>query len=219
MSDWLETSNSGLWVYAIPGAGKTILSTLVVDEVLTRKRSPTIGTAYFYIRFGDSSSQTPRNILGSLISQLARQGPDALNDATDLYYQHNQAGALATHPSDDELGDALQAMSNLFTETYILIDGLDECGSSLEPERSNLIDIISELNKPSAGTIRTIVFSRAESDIKERLVLPKFMPVSVAATSVDLRLFVNAWLPSLKLKNQDLCTEIFDTLIEKADGM
>ena len=56
----------------IPGAGKTNLSSLVVDQVLNKARTMTIGTAYFYIRYDDPHSQTPSNVLGSLLSQLAR---------------------------------------------------------------------------------------------------------------------------------------------------
>ncbi|KAL8942694.1 MAG: hypothetical protein Q9211_001292 [Gyalolechia sp. 1 TL-2023] len=41
MVNWLDDPNDALWIYGIPGAGKTMLSTLVVDEVLTYKRSNT----------------------------------------------------------------------------------------------------------------------------------------------------------------------------------
>ena len=94
MSKWLDHPNNALWIYGIPGAGKTILSTLVVDEVLTRMRNETVGTAYFYIRHDDNSTYKPSSVLGSLIAQLARQNRAALASIVDLHRQQTSQESL-----------------------------------------------------------------------------------------------------------------------------
>lgn len=49
---WLETDKQTLFCPGIPGAGKTILTSIVVDELTIRfSNDPTIGIAYLYCNF------------------------------------------------------------------------------------------------------------------------------------------------------------------------
>ncbi len=219
MSAWLENSNSALWIYGIPGAGKTILSTLVADEVLTRKRSSSIGTAYFYIRHDDKNSQVPSNVLGSLISQLARQNSAALDEVVELHLQHRQEVSRTTTLEDDELFELLFRISKHFMDTFIMIDGLDECGSPYDPNRKRLMNALADIHRHQNCQIHMLVFSRDEHDIRTCLTVSKFQIVSVAARSKDLRLYVNAWLPSLNIQSETLKAEVLETLVEEANGM
>lgn len=219
MTAWLENSNSALWIYGIPGAGKTMLSTLVVDEVLTRKRSSSIGTAYFYVRHDDRNSQVPSNVLGSLISQLARQNSEALDDVVELHTQHLREGSLATTLDDDELLKHFSSISRNFKDTFIMIDGLDECGSVYDRDRKRLIDDVAGIHRSTNNRVNTLIFSRDELDIRTRLTATEFQIVSIAAKSADLRLYVNAWLPSLEIQSETLKVEVIDTLVDGANGM
>ena len=219
MHEWLETSGSALWIYGIPGAGKTTLSTLVVDEVLNRKRSNSIGTAYYYIRHDDRDSQKLSNLLGSLISQLARQNSSVLDDVINSYAQVFSVGSLVGFPEDDELFEHLLSISEYFTDTFIMIDGLDECGPAFDRDRKRLIDVVANLHRHKEYSLRTLIFSRDERDIREHLEAGDFQNVSIAATSADLRLYVSAWLPSLKIQSGELESEIVDTLVDEANGM
>lgn len=219
MTEWLEDPNAALWIYGIPGAGKTILSTLVVDEVLNRKRSETVGTAYFYVRHDDTDSHKPRNVIGSLVAQLARQNPSALADVVQLHAQHNDHRSLATAPDENELNEQLIESTRHFINTYIVIDGLDECGSAFDSDRKRLIEFVAGLHDNDNKMIRTLIFSRDEQDIRQRLTEMEYCVVSIAATSADLRLFTNAWLPSLDIQSESLKTEIVDTLVNQANGM
>lgn len=219
MTHWLKTRNAGLWIYGIPGAGKAMLSTLVVDEILDRKRSNSVGTAYFYVRHDDKDSHNPSNVLGSLICQLACQNSEAFEDFMDLHAQHHAWGSSVPPPPDDELLDKLRNLSRHFSDTFVMIDGLDECGSALDRDRTHLIDKVAKLNDVKAGSIRTLIFSREEYDIKEMLTSQNFEAVSVAATSADLTLFANAWLGELNIRSERLKIEIVDTLVAEANGM
>ncbi|KAL9023079.1 MAG: hypothetical protein Q9196_007395, partial [Gyalolechia fulgens] len=105
MVNWLDDPNDALWIYGIPGAGKTMLSTLVVDEVLTYKRSNTVGTAYFYIRHDDKESHEPASVLGSIVSQLARQNPEVLTGVISRFSQSCHQGMMA--PDDHALNEML----------------------------------------------------------------------------------------------------------------
>ncbi|KAL8723621.1 MAG: hypothetical protein Q9181_007245 [Wetmoreana brouardii] len=216
---WLDGSTDALWVYGIPGAGKTTLSTLIVDKVLAAKRTPTVGTAYFYVRHDDKESHKPSNLLGSLISQLARQNPEALADVMTLYAQHSSQGSLGLPPDDRELNGKLHDIIQHFTKVYFLVDGLDECGSLFNPDRQRLVEVIAEFHGNDDRAVQTMVFSRDEPDIRQKFHLRKFHAVSIAATSGDLRLFTNAWLGRLDVQSNTLRSEIGDTLVREAGGM
>ncbi|KAL8895392.1 MAG: hypothetical protein Q9207_008193 [Kuettlingeria erythrocarpa] len=195
----------------------TIFITLVVDEIFTRKRSNSVGTAYFYVRHDDKESHEPSNVLGSLISQLAPQNSEALANLMGFYSQHREHGSAA--PDDQDLTDQLHKVSQHFTEIYIMIDGLDECGSVFDANRRRLIQVIAGLHGIKERSIRTLVFSRDEKDIKDELTRMRFHAVSIAATSADLRLFANAWLCHLDIRSEQLKIEIVDTLVKEANGM
>ena len=215
MAHWLDTPNDALWIYGIPGAGKTMLSTLVIDEIQTRKRNNTVGTAYFYVRHNDKLSQNSTNVLGSLVSQLARQNSEA--------YAHLKGACMQSYtqglspPNEQELSETLHNMIPSFREVYIMIDGLDESGSCFDLNRSHLIDLAAGL--PEDGSIRTLIFSRDEQDIRRQLIQKQFHTVSIAAASADLRLFVNAWLGRLEIQSAKLRIKIVDTLVDEANGM
>ena len=219
MSDWLDNSKEALWIYGIPGAGKTILSTLVVDEVLSRKRSNSVGTAYFYIRHDDTESHQPCNVLGSLISQLARQSPTALRIVMEKHTQALTNGPSATALDDDDLDQLFYQILQKFECVYIMIDGLDECGPVFDSCRKRLIRTVSELHRIEEKSIRTLVFSRDEYDIRKQLSGTGFRAVSISATSADLRLFTHAWLPSLEIQSEKLKTKIVGSLVKQANGM
>ncbi|KAL8948449.1 MAG: hypothetical protein Q9222_005369 [Ikaeria aurantiellina] len=219
MESWLEKPDSALWIYGIPGAGKTLLSTLVVDEVLNRKRYESIGTAYFYIRHDDVESQRPFNVIGSLVAQLARQNALALAKVKELYSQHTNPKYLPTTPEMDELLEVFFALCGTFASVYIMIDGLDECEPTLSSDRKRLVESVAAFQGSGPSPIRILVLSREEDDIKKELGSAKFDMVSIAAKSMDIRLFVNAWLPSLKVRSDILKVQIADTLVDEAKGM
>jgi Cdc6-like AAA superfamily ATPase len=204
-------------VYGIPGAGKTVVSTLVVDMVLNARRSPTIGTAYFYVRHDDPQSQDPSNILGSLLSQLGRQNSEAMRVVLDLYKDHTASHSLPNSADEADLVEALREISSHFEITYILIDGLDECKIEFDADRARLLKIISSFQTTIQCKSHTIIFSRNVSDIAEAM--NGLTEISIAAVNADLRLYISAWLPNLNVQSSELAAEIMGVLIEKAEGM
>lgn len=210
---WVESQNSALFIHGIPGAGKTILASTIIEEISAV--SPH-GLAYFYVRYSDYSSQRPLNILGSLLSQLAMQNVEAMMDATRLYAKFASIFTLSIHPTEIEFGATIQNISRRFPAgATLIIDGLDECGTA--NDREKLVSTLATINDQSAGSIRILVLGRAESDIREGL--SNYSSISIAATSKDLQLFVASKIPTLKIKNNELRAEVIDALTFGADGM
>ncbi|EDU41188.1 vegetative incompatibility protein HET-E-1 [Pyrenophora tritici-repentis Pt-1C-BFP] len=82
---WKESAASRLWLYGIPGCGKTILSSTIIEHLLHHCRDDTrMVAAYFYFDFNDAQKQDPELMLRSLLCQSLQRsvvipkGVDAL---------------------------------------------------------------------------------------------------------------------------------------------
>jgi hypothetical protein len=68
---WLESDKQTLFCPGIPGAGKTILTSVVVEELDARfQKDPSIGIAYVYCSFQRQTEQTAEPLLLSVLKQL-----------------------------------------------------------------------------------------------------------------------------------------------------
>ncbi|RPB19252.1 hypothetical protein L211DRAFT_768575, partial [Terfezia boudieri ATCC MYA-4762] len=62
-----NTSNRILQCYGMPGAGKTIVSSMVIDHLLSHYGKQRV--AYIYCNYRDKTNQNLLNIMGSILKQ------------------------------------------------------------------------------------------------------------------------------------------------------
>ncbi|KAF4339492.1 hypothetical protein FBEOM_6613 [Fusarium beomiforme] len=217
---WLETPGSKLWLTGIPGAGKTILAGSVIQEALSRSHScQNIGAAFFFCDYKEQNTWNIVNIFGALASQLARQNDESYN-VLDAYYEslYPPEGLPRTADTDD-LRAVISRMCEIFDQTIIVVDGLDECDDMTDEVVDNLI----QLADYSEG-VSIALFSRDHYDIRVRLE-EDFEPIQIAAHTEDVQLYVNAEVDKrirtrqLQLTSADMKEEIRHALVGKADGM
>ena len=215
---WMKTRNAKLWYYGIPGAGKTVLASSVIEEAL-RTSNPSTGVAFFYCDYKDPATQDLSNILGSLAQQFAKQDEDSFTKLRDFYEAHNPEHQPNVTYDSDDLSTLIKEMTLVFDNSMIIIDGLDECGM----KASVVVDSLAALNDVDDSTIKTIFLSRDEIEIRERL--ENYTKVSIAARSSDLELYVGAEIDirmrkkRLRLKDQSLKEHILERLVGGAEGM
>jgi Cdc6-like AAA superfamily ATPase len=69
---WMEANKQTVFCPGIPGAGKTILTSIVIDELFTRfGNDENVCIAYIYCNFWRHDEQTAGDLLASLLKQLA----------------------------------------------------------------------------------------------------------------------------------------------------
>ena len=215
---WTETRNAKLWYYGIPGAGKTVLASSVIEEAL-RISNPGTAVAFVYCDYKDPATQDLSNILGSLAQQFARQDEDSFTKLRDFHKAHNSGNQSDVKYDSDALSTLVKEVTLVFDSALIIVDGLDECGRNA----SVVVDALAALNEVDDSTIKTIFFSRDEIEIRERL--ENYTKVSIAARSSDLKLYVGAEIEfrmrkkRLRLKDQSLKEYIIERLVEGAEGM
>ncbi|KAL5328216.1 hypothetical protein ACEPPN_001712 [Leptodophora sp. 'Broadleaf-Isolate-01'] len=219
---WKMTSRSFLWLYGIPGCGKSVLCSTALEEVKSQYKSnytveiPTVAIAYFYFDFNDSEKQRHDKFTHSLIEQLAWQSAKALAYLESLF-SHCQDGK--GQPTQDALEVALQQMLNEFGETFIILDALDEC-----KEREELLLLLKNLTSWGAGNLHVLATSRRERDIEEALepLVTSEICLQSAIVDNDIRTYLSERLQNdsrLKRWPANVRGEIKDTLIEGAQGM
>lgn len=130
-----------------------------------------------------------------------------------FHSKYHPADGLPGVPTESDLAKLIVEVSQLFDEVTLVIDGLDEVGSAIALDRTQLVQTLSFLHKAS-GTIRTIVPSRNEPDIQ--LNLSEFDNISIAATSDDLKSYVSANMSLLNIKNLSLKSEVLEALVDGA---
>lgn len=122
---WLNTSEQTLFCSGIPGAGKTVLTSIVVDELIKRfSNDPTVGIAYIYCNFWRQGEQKIDDLLSSLLKQLTMSQPSLPSSVKDHFDQHR---IKETRPSLDEILRSLRAVAIMYSRVFIIVDALDEC--------------------------------------------------------------------------------------------
>lgn len=212
--DWLRGTTRCLWIHGIPGAGKSILASHVIEtlkvhlKVLGRK----YGFVYYYCSFThDQDETTP--FLRWIINKLCRQVDSV---PTGLYDVHRSGETPSVH----ELLDILDAVLRDFEKVYIVLDAVDE---SSKP-RDELLHVLNTLaNTPRFLKIKLLATSREYRDIEQAL-KPISVPVSMRNPLLDedIRVYVKSKLesnPKFRHWPSGLLQEVLEALSTKAQGM
>ncbi|KAJ7795316.1 ankyrin repeat domain-containing protein [Mycena olivaceomarginata] len=116
---WKSNPGQVLWCSGIPGAGKSVLASLVVEHLTDQSKN--IGVACIYFNHKETQVQTLDNLLAGLWRQLIWKKP--LGSAVQLYEQHIEK---KTRPSHEDMQKLLSSALIWFTQIYFILDGVDE---------------------------------------------------------------------------------------------
>ncbi|KAF8850847.1 hypothetical protein BDZ45DRAFT_538316, partial [Acephala macrosclerotiorum] len=214
---WKESPGSLLWLHGIPGCGKTILCSTIIETLRSQSQFDTNSTvAYFYFDYKDRKKQDIANLFRSLIVQLSSQNDLPSRSLMNLYDKYHSGNFPA------KLFDLMNSVANMILEhsqVYIVVDALDEC-----MEVPNILDSLSQILAQHNRRLHLLVCSRWQMGIMKTL---SQMPIETIAfrkpdLDSDLRAFIQHQLenrPSLSQRPSAVKEEITKVLLERADGM
>ncbi|KAF8489409.1 hypothetical protein JB92DRAFT_2820030 [Gautieria morchelliformis] len=182
--EWTTMANSFLWLHGIPGAGKTVLCSTIIEDVSRRCQSdPSVAFVYFYFDFRSSDTR-PNDALRSSIKQLSLRRA-AIPVALAKLFEANKEGQRA--PTPEQLMATLKAIIGTFQNVYIIFDALDEC-----PQRDELLTMLREIHGWGLDTIHMLASSRRERDIEETLdtLVSHQIPMDACLVDDDIRTHV-----------------------------
>ncbi|KAK6510310.1 hypothetical protein TWF481_005026 [Arthrobotrys musiformis] len=213
---WHRLRAETLFCLGIPGAGKTILSSIANNYLLQEyDKDPTTGLAYIYFDFRRGGEQKIDNLLLSLLKQLAQTRPRCSPDAVEaLYFNHRKK---RTRPLLDEIREALRSVAALYTRVFFIIDALDECKTDGDCRGRILEELLSIQSECGANILVT---SRPIPDNADEF--KECKKLEIRAHDEDIQKYLNSRmreLPPFVAKNSDLGEEIKNRIRESVDGM
>ena len=184
--------------------------------------------AYFYFDFKDLKKQTCRDLLISLVFQLATQSASC---CAILHRVHEAHDKRTGQPSDDTLKECLKQMLTLAERCpiFIVLDALDECpvSSGIPPPRTEVLQLVKELVNLHLYGLSICATSSPEVDIRAVLEPLAFHSVSLhdeRGQQVEIADYVRSIVNSspntaMRKWRADDKNLVIETLTERADGM
>jgi Cdc6-like AAA superfamily ATPase len=114
-----------LFCTGIPGAGKTILTSIVIDDLLAKfENDESVGIAFLYCNFRRHHEQSADDLLVNLLKQLSERKPSVPESVKTLYYGHKEK---RTGHLFDEVLKTLASTCDQYERVFFVVDALDEC--------------------------------------------------------------------------------------------
>jgi len=205
------------WIYGSPGIGKTSLAHSICEKLDERKQF----AGAFFCRRDDTKSSEPRNILPTLIYQLAKTSPPFRWVVTEhLHKNQHMTPQSIQNTLFLEFIRSTPCRSNPDT-LVVVIDALDECGNT--QSRANILKVLMDA-AVLASWLKIIITSRPEVDIIRSLsTAAKYDLGTDQGATADLRTFAQRQL-NLVASTQFLLTpwpeeSLFNRVILRANGL
>jgi hypothetical protein len=209
-----------LWLNGIPGCGKTILSSSIIEDLEQGSLDTPPAILYFYFDFNDKRKRRLDDAVRSLVWQASSHGRTQMEEIARLYATCRDGGI---QPSTDAIVQTLAKTLETMDHVMIVFDAMDECTT-----RSALLPWLARLADQEFGNVKTIVTSRREHDIQVEfekwLRGDAIVPLQKLDVDPDIRAYVRAMLQtSPQLQRWRLQPgvqgEIETALMSKANGM
>ncbi|KAK7413945.1 hypothetical protein QQX98_007214, partial [Neonectria punicea] len=220
--EWRDIDSSAiLWLQGSPGAGKTFLTSQVIDHVQTQlENSPNEeGFAYFYCNRNEEERRSPLSVLRSYVRQLSTSVRNPGHMRKPLRDLCREARLKGSDVGFDVCKSQLLESVNLYSQTTLILDALDECDPT---SRWQLVEMMQHLISESEQPLKIFISSRPDDDIKRCFTSWPNVEIQATDNQRDIETFVNEeidkprrWGPI----SAPLRTEIVNMLLERSQGM
>lgn len=212
----IKASTQTLFCPGIPGAGKTILTSVVIDDLRSRfHRDSNIGIAYIYCNLRQQDNQRIDKMLASLLKQLAERKPSLPEVVKGLYDRHKHE---KTRPLVEEVLTTVHSLAKMYLRVYLIVDALDECQAS-DGSRAELLKALFALQKSCGASL--FMTSRIMPAIQEYFT-ERFMELEIRASKEDVYRYLESRvdsLPNVAQSSPELREDIKTGVARAVNGM
>ncbi|KAF5566747.1 ankyrin repeat domain-containing protein [Fusarium phyllophilum] len=213
---WVGGGYPTLYCPGIPGAGKTILTSLIINHLQTQYESENVSVAYIFCNFSRQADQTPKNLLASLLRQTIQSKGQIDRQITRLYETRDSAESSL---SREAIVEALCSTISSYSRVFVVVDAIDELDTS-RGYRDIFLQSLSTISAKFVGKVNLFVTSRLIPDIARSLQC--ITSLEIKASETDISKFTQGQmsrLPSFVTRRPELQTEISETIVKAAQGM
>jgi hypothetical protein len=213
---WLSQEKQILLCTGIPGAGKTVLVSVIIDYLETTfSGQEDIGIAYYFCDF--RQEQSLFGMYSAILRQLLQGKASIPEHVVSLHQKHNQRGTL---PSINDIIEALIVTMSRYRRSFIILDALDECplSDSLGSVRYAFLRQI--LSLPNEHDVSLLATSRIDQEIIA--LFEGGTSMEVQATREDIQQYIDVRLNDLRPfvhRKPELKQCIKDEITDAAKGM
>lgn len=118
---WISGSHRTLYCPGIPGAGKTIMSSIVVEHLQTSHNVPDTQVAFVYCNYLPPITD-PQIILLSILRQIAIKDTNLLDNVRNFYDRH----FARSNPPSGQIYRLFMETVRSYKTLFVVIDALDE---------------------------------------------------------------------------------------------
>ncbi|KAI1733395.1 hypothetical protein F4680DRAFT_46657 [Xylaria scruposa] len=220
--EWSRASSSMiLWLQGSPGAGKTFLTSKVIDHIQASvERSPNQeGFAFFYCNRNEEARRKPLSVLQSYIRQLSTtiKKPGYIRKQLQDFCRETRLKGSDFGFSDCK--KQLLESVNLYSQTTLVLDALDEC----EPHsRRQIFETVEYLLSESRNPLKVFISSRPDRDIRNRFRHRPNVEIQATNNEDDIQKFVNEEITKHENwggMSPDLRDAIVKVLFARSQGM
>ncbi|CAJ2510411.1 Uu.00g051140.m01.CDS01 [Anthostomella pinea] len=212
---WMSGDKQTLFCPGIPGAGKTILTSIVVDDLCNRfLDDPNTAVAYIYCNFRRHEEQKVDDLLKSLLEQFVEHLATLPEFVRHLFVKHQKQ---RTTPTLGEIREGLTIVVQKHSRVFLAVDGLDEC-SAADRSRDRFLSEMFNLQRLTGLNI--FATSRFIPEITKAF--EGTPSVEIRASDGDVCLYLEGRMPQLPKfvsRKPDLQDEIKTSIIQAVDGM
>jgi Cdc6-like AAA superfamily ATPase len=212
--EWINNSKQTLFCPGMPGAGKTMITSIIIDHLYTKyQNNDSIGIAYLYCNFRRQHEQKPEDLLANLLKQLVQEHLSMPESVKSLYERHKNG---RTRPSFDEIAKTLHSVVIGYSRAFIIIDALDEC-QIFDGTRRRLLSEI--FNLQAKTRVNLFATSRFISGINE---FEGAVSLEIRANEEDMRKYLDGHMSRLSSCISRSCAlqeKIKAEIIKAVDGM
>ncbi|OTB05176.1 hypothetical protein M426DRAFT_31693, partial [Hypoxylon sp. CI-4A] len=214
--EWHENPSETLFCPGIPGAGKTFITSIVIEDLKRFVQKDTIAIAYLYCNFRRADYQRIENILSSLLQQLVQNLSSLPSDVQNLYQSHQMN---RTRPTLNDISKNIHSIVPRYKKVFIVVDALDECPVSDNCRARLLTELFSLRGTPKAE-VNIFATSRPIPEVTSRF--NSSLTIEIRAREGDIQGYLKTHMTQLRqcvTQNADLQGAIVKTITQAVDGM
>lgn len=192
-----------------------MIASLIIEEI---KAIDSVNVCFFYCKYSDNRKNSFTDILRGILVQLVQQNEELLSYLYDACCSSSEL----TMDSPKRLKDLVKTSLRTCSNTYIIVDGIDECEEVEEKKTIEWLLATSEnITRDNSGTIHLLFISQRDKVTESLLAQASVIPLDSKYHQGDIKKYAHHWSVKIQRKfgiPQSSASQIGTSVAAQAQG-